>query len=79
MKGSFAKTEIDRDGLAITEAQIAPYVSTAVIGHWLNKTVDNALDHANKQEGSQFHSPPHHRLVKRELSDECHRSDLMVD
>ncbi|XP_046442073.1 proton channel OtopLc-like isoform X2 [Daphnia pulex] len=46
--------------------------ASAVIGHWLNKTV---LDHV--QDEGEYHSPSYHRLGKRTLSDECHRSDLM--
>jgi hypothetical protein len=39
----------------------------------LNQTVGTVLDPV-QQEGSQFH----HQLSERSLSDECHRSDLMV-
>jgi hypothetical protein len=63
-------TEID--GVFATDGQIAPYVSSAV-GHWLNQTVGAILDPI-QQEGNQFH----HQLSERSLSDECHRSDLMV-
>lgn len=53
----------------IAAEEHSPYAS-AVIGHWVNKTVGAILlDGQN-----EIHQ---HRLVKRTLSDECHRSELM--
>ena len=63
-------------GRLAAEEQSTPYAS-AVIGHWLNKTVSAVLSpDGSVQNESEFLSS--HRLSKRTLSDECHRSDLMV-
>lgn len=48
------------------------HFSSNGVGHWLNETAASAAAHI-----LDSHSSDPHQMVRRTLSDECHRSDLM--